>query len=275
MLKIKANVKQKEIDLPMGIYLKKQDKWYDTCVVEAMDGDVEEGISEKKLKNNGGKIVTSLLAKKIKQVGDVPFPNGVGEQIARDMFSDDRDTCLIEIRGLMKDDMEINPKCPKCGEEETDLIFMSELIKSCTKWGDNSELHDPGLPLGEIVFELPDGLVVENDETHEETICRKGRLRMPIGSIEENIAQNGLNNAGKANTLLLSACILEIEGLRIVDQYVVKAMSRVDREYLADIIQDAKPGPKFIIERDCRDCDTHFKYMIQLPYFFTSGKSRA
>lgn len=268
MLKIRANSKTEEIILPIGIYLRKQDERFDTCVVKAMDGDDEEAMSEKKIRNNGAKIVTALLAKKIIKVGDIDFPNGIGETIAREMFSEDRDTCLVAIRKLMKDEMEVNTKCPRCGDEYTGVVFMSELLNNCSKWGDNKEYHDESMEIGTVAFELPDGIIVEDDETGKELLCRKGILRMPTGVVEEGIAKSGMTNAGKANTLLLSACILELENIKKVDQYVVNAMTRVDREYLADVINNAKCGPKMTVDITCDNCDNDFKFMLQLPYFF-------
>lgn len=274
MLKIKANIKSEEIILPIGIYLKSKDQRFDTCVVTAMTGDDEEAMSEKKVKNNGAKIVTKLLAKKIIKVGDQDFPNGVGETIAREMFSEDRDTCLVAIRGLMKDEMEITAKCPRCGDEYIGSVYMSQMLEGISKWGDNKELHNEALPMGEMEFELPDGLLVEDDDTKKEVLCKKGRIRMPNGVVEEGIAGNGINNVGKANSLLLSACILEIENIRKVDQYVVKAMSRADREYLSQLINDAKCGPSLVVDLTCENCDSDFQFMLQLPYFFTTGRNQ-
>ena len=274
MLKIRANSKTEEVILPIGIYISRYDQRFDTCVVKAMNGDDEESMSDKKIRNNGAKIVTALLSKKIIKVGEHDYPNGIGEAIAREMFSEDRDTCLVSIRKLMKDEMEVSTKCPRCGTEHNGSIFMSELLNNCSKWGDNKELHDETLDVGVVKFELPDGLILEDDETGKEVICKKGKLRMPTGVIEENIAKSGMTNAGKANTLLLSACILELENIKKVDQYVVNAMTRLDREYLADIINRAKCGPNLVTDITCENCDNEFKFMLQLPYFFTSGRSQ-
>lgn len=273
MLKIRANVKTEEIILPIGIYLKKQDMRYDTCVVKAMDGDDEEAISEKKIRNNGAKIITSLLAKKIIKVGDIDFPDGIGENIAREMFTEDRDTCLVAIRGLMRDEMEINTKCPNCGAEYTGIIKMSDVLHECKKWGE-LDIHDANLPVGVIEFELPDGLILEDSETNTDVICKKGSLIMSNGAIEENIAKVGINNMGKANTALLSACVQSIENIRKVDQYVIKSLSRNDREYLTDLINKAKCGPQMYANIQCEDCDNEFRFMLQLPYFFTSGRGQ-
>lgn len=273
MLKFRGNVKSKEIELPMGITLK-DGTTYTKCTVEAMDGNDEENISERKIQNNGAKIVTRLLGQKIKKVGDVEFPHGIGESLARKMFSDDRDTCLIEIRGLMKDEMEVSPQCNRCGSVNDTVILMSDIIKANRKWGDDEELHDPGLDLGVVEFELPDGIIMIDDETNKDVVCKKGKLRLPDGVIEEGITANNQNNAGKANTLLLASCIIELENIRRVDQYVVKAMTRVDREYLSNIIESAKPGPKMYVEKECENCGNTYKYMLQLPYFFTTGTNQ-
>lgn len=276
MIRFRANTKSAELSLPMGIYLKKHDQTFDTVTVSGMDGDDEESISEKRIKNNGAKVITQLLAKKIIKVGSFDFPDGIGETIAKDMFTEDRDACLVKIRELMSDEMPYTAKCPVCGAEHEGVASMSAILKKCKHWGDNEDLHDESLPLGVIEFTLPDGLVLVDDDpdSAKELICKKGKIRLPNGAIEENIVQGSMNNTGKANTLLLTACILEIENIRKVDQYVVKAMSRADREYLNNLISDAKCGPELLENIICVDCDNKFKFMLQLPYFFTTGRNQ-
>lgn len=274
MLQFRANVRSEEIILPIGIYLKKFDQRFDTCVVKAMDGNDEEITTEKKLRNNGAKIVTKLLGKKIIKVGDHDFPDGVGESVVREMFSEDRDTCLVAIRGLMKDEMEVSATCPRCGEKYDGIVSMRQLLDGVRKWEDRED-YDESLEVGVVEFELPDGLLVSGDETDgKEVLCRKGKLMMPKGTAEESIAGSRVTSVGKANSLLLSACILEIENIRKVDQYVVQAMSRVDREYLSDVISNAKCGPDLRVKLMCEMCDNEFEFMLQLPYFFTTGQSR-
>lgn len=272
-ISIRANINTMVVKLPIGIYLKKDDTRHETCVVRAMDGNDEEVVSEKKLRNNGAKMVTALLARKIIKVGEHDFPNGVGENVVREMFSDDRDTCLVAVRKLMRDEMEIDARCPQCGETEERVIYMSKKLAECKHWGDE-EIHQTTNEVGVIEFELPDGLVVFDDSDNSEKICKKGKIQMPTGKMEELVAKNGMKNPGSANSVLLSSCIREIENIRRVDEDVVKAMSRNDREYLSSLVEDAKCGPNFLEEIECYSCDYEYKFMMQLPYFFTSGRSR-
>lgn len=274
MLKISANVKTKEIILPIGIYLKKYDERFDTCVVVAMDGNDEERVSEKKLRNNGAKIVTALLGRKIIKVGDHDYPKGVGENVAREMFSEDRDTCLFAIRELMRDEMEYEARCPRCSCDIERVVHMSKKLDEISKWGDK-EIHNTTNEVGVIAFDLPDGLIVEDTEAGTKLECKKGKIQMPTGKMEENIARDGMKNAGSANTTLLAACVREIENLRRVDEDVIKAMSKADREYLGKLIEEAKCGPTFIDDIECPDCDHKFRFFLQLPYFFTTGRNQS
>lgn len=266
MLKYRANVKTKEIKLPIGIEI--NGEIFKTCVVKGMDGNDEENISERKIQNNGGKVITQLLARKIIQIGDKEFPNGIGETIARNMFTDDRDTCLFEIRGLMSDIIDCDIVCRLCGEKIEATISISEQLKQMGSWDDKSEYHDSTLPLGVVEFTLPDGLYVSDDETKKELLCRKGKLTIPRGRNEEGIAGENLRNTGKINSLLLASCIIELENIRRVDKYVVQAFSKVDREYLSNLLTKAQPGPKMIVKKECI-CGNTCRHMLQLPYFFT------
>lgn len=265
MLKYRANVKSKEISLPMGIEI--NGEIFKTCVVKGMDGNDEEAVSERKVQNNGGKVITQLLARKIIQIGDKEFPNGVGENIAKNMFTDDRDTCLFEIRGLMSDIIECDIVCRQCGEKLEGEISISERLREIGNW-EESEYYDSTLPYGVINFKLPDGLYVYDDETKKETLCCKGKITLPRGRNEEGIAGENLRNAGKINSLLLASCIIELEGIRRVDKYVVQSFSKVDREYLSNLLSKAQPGPKMVVKKECI-CGNTCRHMLQLPYFFT------
>lgn len=272
-IKIRANVKTKEVDLPMGILDPKTGETCNKVTVAGMDGNMEERISEKKVRNNGAKIVTALLAEKIIAVGDKPYPKGIGVTMARKMWSADRDACLVAIRGLMADDMAVRPKCTECGEVDEDTLYMSKV--EIGKW--DPENAPEGVvydDVGVIMFELPDGLIIEDDETHEEFLCKIGKIRLTDGEMEENIARTVQENMGAANTSTLAACIIELEHIKIVDTYVVRAMSKRDRDYLNALVSDNSPGPKFVREHTCPNCGATFKYVLRLPDFFTYGTNQ-
>lgn len=272
-IKIKANLKTKKVPLPMGIVDSKTGDVYHEVTVAGMDGHDEELVSERKFRNNGAKIVTALLSEKVIAIGDKPYPKGIGMTIARKMWSADRDTCLVNIRSIMADDMQVQPKCPDCGEVDDDTIYMSKM--DIGQWNPDNMPEDVASDeLGVLMFELPDGIIVEDDETGEELICKLGRIRLTDGGMEENIAAAARDNMGVANTTLLSASIVELEHIKIVDSYVVQAMSKRDRDYLAQLITDYNPGPKFVREHVCPACGRKFKYLLRLPDFFTFGTNQ-
>lgn len=272
-IKIRANVKTTDVRLPIGIMDPKSGELSKRVTVTGMDGSTEERISEKKIRNNGAKIVTALLAEKVIAVDDKPYPKGIGVTMARNMWSADRDTCLMAIRGLMADDMAVKPKCPECGEVDEDTIYMSRV-----PIGDWDPKNAPeGVvydDVGVIMFELPDGLIVEDEDTKEEYLCKMGKIRLTDGAMEENIARTAQENLGMANTTTLAACITELEHIKIIDTYVVRAMSKRDREYLSKLVSDCSPGPKFIREHTCPNCGAKFQYVLKLPDFFTYGTNQ-
>lgn len=271
MLKFRANTKTEEVLLPMGIYLDQYDEVCNTCVVKTIDGEVEEYITEKKLRNNGAKMITRLLATRIIRVGEHDYPDGIGEDKARHMFTEDRDTCVVAIRGLMSDEMNVEAKCPNCGERFPGTIFMHELLEKVKPW-EKSKFYDESLPLGVVRFELKDGIWMSGDETkNKDVLCKKGKIKLPNGVVEERLANLNLNSTGKVNSVLLSAVIDEIENIPKVDEYVVKAMSRVDREYLTQIVNESKTGPNLLVDLNCDMCGNDFKFMLSFPYFFTVG----
>lgn len=272
-IKIRANIKTKELTLPIGIIDPKTGEVHKRVTVAGMDGNMEEKVSEKKVRNNGAKIITALLAEKIIAIDNKSYPNGIGTFIAKNMWSGDRDKCLVEIRSLMADDMLIKPKCTECGETDEDVIYMSEIESG--NWDESNPpdgvVYDD---IGVLCFELPDGLIVEDDETHEELLCKSGKIRLTDGAMEEMIAGSARNNLGMANTSLLAACIVEIENIKIVDSYVIKAMSKRDRDYLSHLLTKSNPGPKFVRSRVCPNCGATYEYSLRLPDFFTFGTNQ-
>lgn len=263
-IKIRSKLKTREVILPLGIII--NGERYTTCVVECLDGKTEEMVSERRVKNNGSKIITEVLANKIKRVGDIDYPNGVGESIARNMFVGDRDTCLFAIRSLMDENIEVEARCPSCGEKMYTDINVNTLLDEIAIW-DDCDIAD----LGIIPFELKDGLTIENTETGEIKDCKKGKLKLINGKAEEGVFQNR-NNAGAANTLLLSASIIELENIRKVDASVVRAFTKNDRDYIASLIADNHYGPKMIGNTECPNCGEEINYNFKLTDFFTVTK---
>lgn len=272
-IKIRANVKTRVVDLPIGITIPKTGELVKQVTIAGMDGNMEERISEKKVRNNGAKIITAMLGEKIVAVGETPYPKGIGVLMARNMWTADRDTCLLRMREMMADDMAVKPKCPECGEVDEDIVHMSQI--EVNQW--DPENPPEGIEyddVGVIMFELPDGLIVEDDDTGEEYICKVGRMKLTNGGMEENIAGTARENMGMANTNLLAASIIELEHIKMVDTYVVKNMTKRDRDYLSKLLSDANPGPKFIREHVCQNCGSRFNYVLKLPDFFTYGTNQ-
>lgn len=259
-----SNLSSDMVVLPIG-YKGADGVIYNMAEITAMDGNDEELIMDKKVASNGANIVTTLLANKI-----VTLTNDEGKELdkisynmVKGMFTGDRDMLLLAIRKLsLGNIMTINAQCPRCGEKyEVDVDLEEDVV--IKMWdSEENELHRSKHGIGYVDFELPDGV-------HDgENVHKKGWLKLPTGTLEEQLAPMLNQNPGKANTALITACIEQLGDLPMVDTKMVRSMTRRDREYITRLIKEVNVGPQFRVGISCPYCGNDFKVMLELPNFF-------
>lgn len=267
------------IELPIG-YTDEDGNLHRIAEISEIMGDDEEEITDKKVAKNPGNVITTLLTRKIIRLGDI---EKVTPNIVKNLFIADRDALLVAIRKLSAGEyMQFKTTCPNCQEKDDVIVDLDNLNNRTWEelMEEYPELAD--MERGYVPFELQRGVyeeikpkdMADYDEDDlvdgQYILHKKGVIRFPKGDVEERLSTIVRNNAGKANTALLTNCIEKLGTLRMVDTKIVKTdMSRFDREYLTKILRDFKCGPNLQRDVDCPFCRYSHTVTLELPYFFT------
>lgn len=254
-------------ELPIGVLDKDGNLHKEVEIVEML-GEDEEAVTDKKVAQNPSNVITTLLSRKIRRIGNI---TKITPQLIKNMYTGDRDMCLMEIRKIsLGNDMNFTIQCNdfNCKQKFEVTVDLEEDI-NVINWDKDEDSIFNTEKIGYLPFELPDGYEDNEGEVHKE-----GIIRLPNGDIEEKLALMLRQNAGKANTALLCACIQELGELKMVDTKVLRKMTRRDREYLTKLLRDAKCGPDFQREVECPFCGNRNKITLELPYFFTANSEQ-
>lgn len=223
--------------------------------VREMNGTDEEAISKKDINSNGGKVVRTLLERCVLRIGTIyrdEVKSAKWREIIQELSVGDQDYILLKIRqASLGDEIETQYECPdpNCKEKIITTITVDEL---------------PIVPFNgqhTIEFELPRGHV-----TKDGNVLRKGKLRHPNGLDREALDTVMRKNSGLANTLMLSRCIVELEGIKVHDD-IVRNLSMKDRNYLLSLIHENRFGVDLAVEVECPTCAETFKASLNATNF--------
>ena len=112
-----------------------------------------------------------------------------------------------------------------------------------------------------IDFELPKGL-----KDKDGNLITKGKLRLPNGLDREVLDGVIRKNQGLANTMMLTRCIVELEGAKVHDDFV-RNLSIKDRNYLSELIKENSFGVSTTVDVDCPNCGESFKASLNAVNF--------
>ena len=221
--------------------------------IREMTGEEEEAISKANVKNNGGKVIRTILERCITHIGTMT-PKTEGQAQWREMIQHlavgDQDIALLKIREeTLGEELEVSHGCPSCGQELTTILNTNEL--EIIPYN-GKEVMD---------FELPKGYVDNKGELH-----KFGTIRYPNGLDREMLSQMVKNNTGMANTMLLTRCIEKFEGLPSYDQ-VIRKLSIRDREYLVTLLKENEFGISLETEVICTSCGHAFSGNLNTSNF--------
>lgn len=213
----------------------------------------EEALAKPDVKNNIGRIVTTLLTGTVLRIGTLTpqsFKNkrSEWEKIMKNLVLGDRDIMMLMSRIVCKGDAELKleAKCPNpdCGSDIVHEVSMDEDIEHR-----QSEVDPAG-----FTVELPKP---HRDEKNNEMI-HEVILRLPNGDDQEALDALGRKNPGQANTALLVRCIKKMGDLT-VNQALARQMSSLNREFLIRQLSEKQFGPKFVLDVECPACGAEIK----------------
>jgi hypothetical protein len=245
-----------ELDLPVG-YTDEDGRVHRTAVLRKMTGHEEALLGDRKLRHNGGKLVTELLSSCMRRLGELqPVPQSIVSQLT----SADRNYLLLELRKItFGDELETSYVCPACGETTAMLQDLSELPVRRLN-GDGST---------QVVVELEDGY---EDRGGDEVYTRVV-FRLPIGSDEEKIAGNGRENPSLGLNSLLTRCLVavgdmpptrrEALGTKLMTDLTMSDRARIERAF-----RQEAPGVDLTRDVECGSCSRRFQATLDLSSFF-------
>ncbi len=242
--KIKLKLED-EFDLLHG-YIDSEGNKHTKTVIREMTGGDEEEIAQGGIRNNMGKVVTSLLANCVLEIGDYKKSEIKKKEkwlsIIRSLYLGDRDLIMLKIRELTYgNELEIKSTCPSCKYDLTVLFNMDEI-----------EIEEPTTDPAVIEFELPRGYIDNKDKIHA-----AGKMRMPTGYEQELLDPIARKNPGRANTMLLSKAVYEIGDVNL-NASLIRDLGQRDREYLINTLSEYTFGPKFSVNVICDSCGNDF-----------------
>jgi hypothetical protein len=245
-----------EVELPVG-YVDDDGRLHKVATLRKMTGHEEALLGDRKLRQNGGRLVTEVLSSCVKQVGEV---QPVTPQMVSNLTSADRNYLLLELRKItFGDEIESSYVCPVCGET-TRLT---------------QDLND--LPVRKLNGEGQIQIAVELDDGYEDRageVYRQMVFRLPNGVDEERVAAVSRDNPSRGMTALLTRCLVALgdmpqdrrEGL---GTKVINDLTMADRACIEQVFRQEMPGINMAQEVECGSCARRFPTTLDLTGFFS------
>jgi hypothetical protein len=245
---------QATVELPVGLDAGDGDTVRE-LTLRKLTGNEEAMLADPKLRRNGGKLVTALIAACARVDGA-----RLGPERARALASADRNFILLELRRLTFGDlMEARYRCPACGAFTTTIEDLSALpVRRC-------EADGPDL---EIEVALADGYRGPDGTVHRELV-----FGLPTGQDEEVASAGRDENPSRLRDALMTRCLrrvgeLDPQRMRAIGTRVLSDLSMTDRRLVQRALDEAAPGPDLTCSIACDGCGEEFRATLDMSRFF-------
>ncbi len=249
-------VREFEFELPVG-YMDEDGRLHKQVVLTKMTGREEALLADRKLRQNGGRLVTELLANCIRRLGDI---QPVTRQLAAQLTSPDRNYLLMELRKItFGQEMETSYVCPSCGETTTLVQDLDELPVQRL----NGDGPQP------ITVELEDGYLDKGGEVYTSMV-----FRLPTGFDEDKISALTRENASTGMNSLLARCLVAVgdmaeERREALGTSLLTDLTLADRKRIERTFSHDMPGVDMNREVLCDKCGRRFQTTLDLTGFFS------
>lgn len=222
--------------------------------IREMTGAEEEAIAKPDIKQNGGKIIRTILERCCIRIGTLEKSVlGINKwrEVIQNLYTGDQDVILLRIReASIGTGINVSHECPNCKVKLETIIQTGELeIK-------------PFKGSYEIDFELPRGYKDSQGNLH-----KNGKLIFPRGLDREILDPIARKNLGEGNTCMLVRCIKDFEGVACVHNEVVKSLVLKDRNYLFELFSTNDFGVVLNVDVVCESCSHEFKGSLNMTNF--------
>lgn len=251
----RRSTREFECELPVG-YIDEDGRVHQTAVLRKMTGHEEALLTDKKLRQNGGLLVSELLLGCIRRLGDrAP----VTRKMVTELTSPDRNFLLLQLRKItFGTELEAAYTCSRCGDTTRVLHDLDELPVRRTD----------GVGAPEIVVKLEDGFE-DRDQIYTDFV-----FRLPSGLDEEKIAAAVKENPSRGTNALLTRCLRAVGdmpsnrrdalGTKIIGDLTMGDRARIEKAFRAEM-----PGLDLTREIQCANCARKFSASLDLTSFFS------
>jgi hypothetical protein len=246
---------QTVVTLPVGLEDPETGSVLRDVTLRKMTGNEEAALADPKLRRNGGKLVTALIAGCARVEG-----KPLGADAVRRLTSADRNFLLLELRRLTFGDlMEAQYTCPRCTGTTLMMEDLAELPVRTV---------DDGATDGEIEVHLEDGFRDADGAVH-----RDFSFRLPTGEDEEAAHALRDENPSRQRDALITRCLLSVGDLeprrmRALGVRVLSDLSMSDRRLIQRHLEEAVPGPELARDVICDRCGDAFRQTLDMSHFF-------
>jgi hypothetical protein len=226
------------VDLPGG-YISQDGTVVKTAEVRELNGSDEEAISKAGSK---AKALGVLLQRGLVKVGT----EDATKEMLDSLLSGDRDAILIGIRKVtFGDELKAMVHCYSCNEDQETVVTLSEDVPV-------RELND--LKGRSWVIETKKGPVA---------------VGLPNGLVQKKLMDNADKTSAEINTLLLSGCVMSVNGSPSMGAHTVLSLGMTDRANIVDEIIENNPGPRLgEVKKACKACGEDMSLPLSLLDLF-------
>lgn len=229
------------IDLPGGFYDPIEDTLVTTAEVKELTGADEEDIVRI---TETGKALMAILQKGTVSIGGKPADKDTLELL----LAGDREALLLGIRcATFGTELELTDVvCSRCPELQTMTIDLKKDVKTQVledKYKDYT-----------FILNLKVGAV---------------KVTLPTGHTQNKLVNATNKNNAELDTLLLSNCVLEINGAAILGQAPIRNLGIQDRRTILEEIAKRNPGPLLNeVKKACNTCGQEVELPLTLADLF-------
>jgi sporulation protein YlmC with PRC-barrel domain len=243
------NALEKDVKLPVGIDV--EGKLYDKVKIREVLGLDEEFISQPRFKNNPASMMVELVGRCIVEVEGLGVD--ITPNVLRNSCTGALDYLFLQIRNLSAGgEYEVVDKCSN-GHKYKDYINLEDDL-----------VVTEGTPV--IDIKLPRGL------HKDQGVVKNIKLAFPDGNLQEFFVKKGakkedLDKFGEINTEVIYRCISKVNPELKITRDDIKMLSRKDRKYITNYIQENAPGINTEITCVCDTCEDEFIHTVN-PFDF-------
>lgn len=227
-----------EVKLPGGFV--KNGELITTAEVKELNGSDEEAIAKA---GSAGRSLNVLLQRGLLKLGS----HDATKDDLDTLLSGDRDAILLGIRCVtFGETLELDVTCPNCRDEHRLTLNLVDDVPVRT-------LKNP----------------VEDRSWYVETKLGIAEVALPNGIVQRKLMENIDKTSAEINTLLLSGCVVSLDGSLSIGTGAALALGMADRSKILDSILERNPGPRLgEVKKACKACGEDISLPLSLVDLF-------